>query len=80
MAAITLKSLPAPLHRALKSRAALHKRSLNQEVIAVLEEAVAPSHPVDVEALVAASRRLRSSLSFSAQPAEIDAFKRQGRP
>jgi len=53
MPAITLKALPRPLHRALKVRAARHKRSLNQEVIAVLEEAVAPSRRVDVEAMIA---------------------------
>ena len=81
MAAITLKALPASLHRALKSRAARHKRSLNQEVIAVLEEAVAPSRPVDVEGLIAEARRFRASLSpgFSVRPETIEAFKREGR-
>jgi plasmid stability protein len=81
MAAITLKALPTSLHRALKSRAARHKRSLNQEVIAVLEEAVAPSRPVDVEGLIAEARRFRASLSpaFTARPDAIDALKREGR-
>ncbi|HWB59804.1 MAG TPA: hypothetical protein VG733_09935 [Chthoniobacteraceae bacterium] len=79
MAAITLKSLPADLHRTLKVRAALHKRSLNQEVIAVLEEAVAPARRVDVEAAIAATRQFRDSLKFKATPSEIEAFKREGR-
>ena len=79
MAAITLKSLPATLHRTLKARAARHKRSLNQEVIAVLEEAVAPSRRVDVEATLAATRQFRDSLKFEARPSEIEAFKREGR-
>jgi plasmid stability protein len=79
MAAITLKSLPTTLHRTLKARAARHKRSLNQEVIAVLEEAVAPSRRVDVEATLAATRQFRDSLKFKASPAEIEAFKREGR-
>lgn len=79
MPAITLKSLPAALHRSLKSRAARHKRSLNQEVIAVLEEAVAPSRRVDVEALIAETRRFRESLNFKTTPEEIDRFKREGR-
>jgi plasmid stability protein len=79
MAAITLKSLPVTLHRTLKARAARHKRSLNQEVIAVLEEAVAPSRRVDVEATLAATRQFRDSLKFKARPAEIEAFKREGR-
>ena len=79
MPAITLKSLPAALHRSLKSRAARHKRSLNQEVIAVLEEAVAPSKRVDVEAMIAETRRFRESLNFKTTPEEIDRFKREGR-
>lgn len=79
MPAITLKNLPASLHRTLKARAARHKRSLNQEVITVLEEAVAPSRRRDIEAMLAATRRFRDSLKFEARPSEIDAFKRQGR-
>lgn len=79
MAAITLKALPATLHRALKARAVRHKRSLNQEVIALLEEAVAPSRRVDVEATLAATRRFRDSLKFEASPSEIEVFKREGR-
>ena len=79
MAAITLKSLPASLHRTLKARAARHKRSLNQEVIAVLEEAVAPARRVDVEAMLGAARQFRDSLDFKATPSEIESFKREGR-
>lgn len=79
MPAITLKALPPSLHRTLKTRAARHKRSLNQEVIAVLEEAVAPSRRVDVEAMLAENRRFRESLKFDTTPEEIDAFKREGR-
>jgi plasmid stability protein len=79
MPAITIKSLPASLHRTLKSRATRHKRSLNQEVIAVLEEAVSPARKIDVEAMLAESRRFRESLKFETMPGEIDAFKREGR-
>ena len=79
MPAITLKSLPRPLHRTLKERAVRHKRSLNQEVIAVLEEAVAPSRRLDVEAMIAKVRALRSKYDFVATPEEIDRFKREGR-
>ena len=79
MASITLKSLPTTLHRTLKARAARHNRSLNQEVIAVLEEAVAPARRLDVEAMLAATRQFRDSLKFKAIPSEIEAFKREGR-
>jgi len=79
MAAITLKGIPTTVHRRLKARAAQNKRSLNQEVIAVLEEAVAPSRRVDVEAMIEETRRFRESLKFTTTPEEIDAFKREGR-
>jgi plasmid stability protein len=79
MPSITLKALPAPLHRQLKARAARHKRSLNQEVIAVLEEAVAPAKRVDVEAMIAEARSFRAGLGFTTTPEEIDRFKREGR-
>ncbi len=79
MPAITLKALPRPLHRTLKERAARNKRSLNQEVIAMLEDAVAPSKRIDVEAMIAKTRELRASLKFTTTPEEIDRLKREGR-
>jgi antitoxin FitA len=79
VASITLKSLPPSLHRALKLRAARHKRSLNKEVIAVLEETIAPERKIDVEAMIEKARKFRASLKFEVNPAEINKLKRQGR-
>ncbi len=79
MASITLKSIPVSLHRALKSRAKLHKRSLNQEVISVLEEKVAPTRKIDIEAMLAREKRFMDSLHFETTPHEINAAKREGR-
>lgn len=80
MASITLKQIPASLHRALKSRAKLHKRSLTQEMIAALEDSVVSKKEPDVEQLIARADRFRKSLHFVATPEEIDRFKRMGRP
>lgn len=79
MAAITLKAIPSALHRQLKTRAKRNRRSLNQEVLATLEAAVAPSRKVDVEAMIEETRRFRESLKSWTTPEEIDAFKREGR-
>jgi plasmid stability protein len=38
MATITLKNIPADLHRELKKRAEEHHRSLNREIIATFKE------------------------------------------
>jgi plasmid stability protein len=79
MAAITLKGIPPTLHKQLAERALRNRRSLNQEVLATLEAAVAPSRKVDVGAMIEETRRFRESLKIWATPEEIDAFKREGR-
>ena len=58
MATLTIKNIPEPLVRRLKTRAVLHHRSLNREVIASLET-VAKAAPVDPEALLARARAVR---------------------
>ncbi len=79
MPSVTFKGMPASLHRALKERAARHKRSLNQEVLAILEQAVRPARKIDVERIIAEDRRFRESFGFTTTTEEIDRFKRQGR-
>lgn len=59
---ITLKNVPKALHRNLKKRAALHKRSLNKEAIACLEEKVGVARPVPVKELLARYAKLRSRI------------------
>jgi antitoxin FitA len=58
VANLTIKNVPKPVLRRLKARAALHRRSLNLEVITCLETLV-QSAPLDAEALLARVRELR---------------------
>jgi plasmid stability protein len=58
---LTLKDVPAELHRKLKRRAEQNHRSLNLEVIDILERVVDPK-PVNVEELLAEARQLRESV------------------
>jgi plasmid stability protein len=59
MAAVTIRNLSAEAHRALKVRAARHKRSTEAEMRAILEAAVLPHGRVLLgEALAEASRDL----------------------
>ncbi len=78
MASITLKDLPPPLHRALKSRAARHHRSLNQEVIALLTSATATAPKIDTEAMIAEARRFRASLTWKGDVEDLLRHKRDG--
>jgi antitoxin FitA len=58
VATLTVKNVPDPLVRRLKRQAALHRRSLNLEVIACLESATQAA-PVDPETLLARVRSVR---------------------
>ena len=58
MATLTIKNVPDRLVRRLKTRATLHRRSLNLEVIGCLE-AAADALPVDPDTLLASVRAVR---------------------
>ncbi|WP_200170842.1 FitA-like ribbon-helix-helix domain-containing protein [Tomitella cavernea] len=53
MSAITIRDLSAETHRALKARAALHNRSTEAEVRAILDAAVLPEDRVRLGSLLA---------------------------
>ena len=48
MASLTVRNLPDETHRALRVRAALHGRSAEAEVRAILEEAVRPAERLKI--------------------------------
>jgi len=79
MATITLKNIPADLHRALKKRAEEHHRSLNKEIIATLKNATSGTIRLDPAKLEESVRRVRSLFRRPITAREIDQWKRQGR-
>lgn len=76
---ITLKNIPRDLHRALKSRAKAHHRSLNKEVIASLQSLTSETAPVDAKKLIAEARAVRSKFKGQTNLREIQALKLAGR-
>lgn len=81
MPSVTLKGMSVQLHGLLKTRAADNKRSLNQEILGLLEKAVVPMQRLSVEELIEESRRVRESFSgLHMTDEEINAAKREGRP
>jgi antitoxin FitA len=78
MITITIKGISKQAHRELKRRAAAHRRSLNNEAIAVLEASVR-SQPAEVEEIIQKARKFRSSLKFLVTPGDLKRFKEQGR-
>jgi plasmid stability protein len=57
MAMLTVRNLPNEVHRALRVRAAMHGRSTEAEVRAILEEAVKPEGRVKLGSLLASIGR-----------------------
>ena len=82
MATITLKNIPAELHRELKKRAEENHRSLNKEIIATLKSAASGTHRVDVESWM--TREARAARAKFTAPDQRSLrsmrWKRAGRP
>lgn len=78
MASLTLKDIPKGLHEQLRERAARHRRSLSQEALACLEQAVAGER-LDPDALLTTARRLRARVRTVRQR-DLDSWVQHGRP
>lgn len=78
MATVTVKDLPEKLHRQLKARALRHHRSLNSEIIEVLEAATT-SRKVDPDSLLARAAALRSRVGGRLTDTDLSALRQAGR-
>ena len=78
MATVTVKDLPEKLHRQLKARALRNRRSLNSEIIAVLEAATAPQK-VDPDTLLTRAAALRSRVAGRLTDSDLAALRQGGR-
>ena len=78
MATVTIKDVPDKLHRQLKARALQHRRSLNGEIIAVLE-AAASVHKLDPDDLLARAAALRSRVGGRLTDSDLAALRGAGR-
>lgn len=79
MANLTIKNMPDCLHRCLKENAKKHHRSLNGELLYVLEQHLQPM-PGDVQKTLKEIRALRRKMKgVWATPEEVDQAKRVGR-
>jgi len=78
MATITLKDVPASVHRALKARAKARGRSLNKEIIATLEETLHGSR-LDADSVGKHARTVRESMSVYMTEKDLRKLKNAGR-
>jgi plasmid stability protein len=76
---ITVKNIPAQLYERLKQRAVLHHRSINSEIIALIEERMAAKKR-NPEDFLASARALREKTGrYELRKEFIDRAKREGR-
>jgi len=81
MATITVKNIPDDVYARLKKQAKYNRRSVNSEVIVLMERAtIAYRTDADVERILADAKALRDSMNFVATEEEIDRAINEGRP
>lgn len=79
MATMTIKNIPDELYEQLKRRAEANRRSLNNEVIVLMERAV-QYQAQDPNEVLERVRVLREKLDLYVTEDEITAAKHEGRP
>jgi plasmid stability protein len=78
VATLTLRNVPDDLYEDLKQRAAKHRRSLNQEVISILETRA--DHDVDLAAMRADAFRARmAARGVRVTADEVEGWIKEGR-
>jgi antitoxin FitA len=78
MSTITIKDIPPAIHRTLKAQAQAHRRSLNKEILATLENAL-HSTRLDVDSIMLRARAVRETMDIYLTENELAAFKSEGR-
>jgi len=76
---ITLKKIPAGLHEDIKASAVRHRRSINSEILALLEEGLRPRRRTADEILVSARVVREKMKNIWLDDRKIDQAKREGR-
>jgi plasmid stability protein len=79
MATITVKNIPPLIYERLKQQAENNRRSINSEIITILEKALS-IQPIDVEATIETSRKLRElTANYTLTADEIEKMINEGR-
>jgi plasmid stability protein len=79
MVAVTLKNIPIELYERVKQNAKTNHRSINSELIAIIEQSVMPQ-PLDVKAWLEKARQLREMTAhYVISDEELTGLKNEGR-
>ena len=79
MVTITIKNIPEQIYERIKVRATTNHRSINGEILSILEQAVALP-PIDVEATLERARKVRElTAHYIITADEIEKWINEGR-
>jgi plasmid stability protein len=79
MVAITVKNIPVELYERVKERAKTNHRSINNELITILEQSLLPT-PINVTEALERTRRIRElTAHYVITDKEITRMKNEGR-
>jgi len=79
MTTLTIKNIPLDVYKRLKQRAKANRRSMNQEVIAVIERAL-DVPPLDVDTTLERTRKIRElTAQYRLRDEELELWKNEGR-
>lgn len=79
MVTITIKNIPPEIYEQLKVRAKRNRRSINGEVISIIEKALLVP-PIDIEATLERTRKLRElTAHYVITDEELTRWKNEGR-
>ena len=80
MATITVKNIPDDVYARLKAQAKHNQRSVNSEIIALMERATIAYHTdADAEGILADAKALRDSMDFVVTEEDLNHAKNEGR-
>ena len=79
MATLTVKNISQETYTRLKGRAQANHRSLNQEVIAIIERSL-DVPPIDVDLTLERTRQIRElTAQYNLKDEELEQWKNEGR-
>ena len=80
MYSITVKNIPADIYESLKQSAKANRRSINSEIIFIIEEAVKSKKTAPEELLVRARLLREKTADYTITDDEFTQAKQAGRP
>ena len=79
MVTITIKNIPEEIYARIKAQAKVNHRSINGEILSILEQALALP-PIDVRATLERARRVRDlTAGYTVTAEEIEKMINEGR-